>query len=405
MLTNIDYETAQGILLQQAIPLAAEKIPLIKAFGRITSHELRVPFPIPSCPQSATDGFALHPADLDSAGPLRLENLKFSEIPYYQLQKGEAVPVNTGFPVPQNTGAVIPHEKVELQGGCILTRIGIKPGSNIKLAGEDLQPGESLYGSGRRLTPGMITAAAACGINEIYVSRRPRVGILNLSPYHTSKDINRGSRLLPDSNGPLLASLVTRDGGEVVWLADLGDKNLREMNNRNGIHLLLTIGGTYSKEKNEAQSLLEELGATMLFWGTSIQPGGHNGAGIIDNQLAICLSGNPAACAVGYELLTAPVMRRLQGINPDLSRLPAVSKNDISITRRHSPRFLRGRATCGHSGWEVEILPGQKASMVRSLIDYNALIEIPPGKTHIKAGEQIEITIYGEARGLSPRFP
>ncbi|MGE5543341.1 MAG: molybdopterin molybdotransferase MoeA, partial [Bacillota bacterium] len=332
MLTDISYETAQNILLQHVVPPAAEEIPLIMAFGRVVSHDLRVPYPIPSCPQSAMDGFALHPADLSDAGLIRLRHLKFSDIAQYQLREGEAVAVNTGFPIPKNTGAVIPHEKVEIQGGYLLTRNSLKPGSNIKLVGEDFQAGELLAASGKRLTAGLISAAAACGLNSIFVYRKPKVGILNLSPYHSSGAVNQNGERLPDSNGPLLASLVTRDGGEVDWLVDRGEKNLQDENHLQDVDLLLTTGGTYAKGKSEAQSLLEELGATMLFWGTRTHPGGHNGAGVLGSGLAICLSGNPAACAVGYELLAAPVMRRLRGLNPDLSRLTATCVNDISIT-------------------------------------------------------------------------
>jgi molybdopterin molybdotransferase len=327
MLTDIDYQTAQKELLQQVIPVAAQDIPLTEAFGRITCQDLIVPFPIPSGPQSATDGFALNIADLDGAGPLRIVNLNYTDIADYQLQKGETVPVNTGFRVPRNTGAVIPHERVVYQGEYILIRNSLKPGSNIKQAGEDFQAGDLLAVSGSRLTAGLISAAAACGLTSVSVYRKPRVGILNLSPYHSSKRTDNSIGLLPDSNGPLLASLITRDGGEVKWVADQGDKNLAEIST--DTDLLLTTGGTYAKGKSEAQLLLEELGATILFWGTRIQPGGHNGSGVFGSRLAICLSGNPAACAVGYELLAAPVMRCFQGLSPNLSRIPATCVNNI----------------------------------------------------------------------------
>jgi len=397
MLTNIEIETAQNILGQQLSPLADEEIPLLTAFGRVASHDLRVPSPIPYRPQSAMDGFAIHQADLGVSGLLRIQRLKVSDIPHYPLQSGEAVVVNTGFPVPKDTGAVIPHEGVEVQGDYLFTRYDLKPGSNIRPAGEDFQAGELLVASGTRLTPGIISAAAACGLSKISVYRKPRVAVLNLSPYHSSRATNRGSALLPDSNGPLLASLVVRDGGEVEWVADKDDIDLHEIDTLQHTDLLLTTGGTYSREKSEAQTLLEELGTTLLFWGTQIQPGGHNGAGIFDSRLAICLSGNPAACAVGYELLAAPVLRRFQGLNPNLSRLPATCVNDIVITNRSSRRFLRGRAACGSNGWEVEVLPGQKASMIRSLLECNALIEIPGGRSKIPAGSKINIILNGQS--------
>ncbi len=390
MLINVDYQTAQRLLLQQAAPLAVEEIPLINAYDRVPYQGLRAPLSIPSGPCSAVDGYALHPADLDAAGPLRVVNLSFLDIAQYRLQKGETAPVNTGFPVPRNTAAVIPHEGVEMEGGYLLAGKRVKAGSNIRLPGEDFQPGELLFPANKRLTAGMIAAAAACGITSIHVYRKPRVGILNLSPYHTIRPITHSADLLPDSNGPLLASLVTRDRGEVAWVSDQFDQDLSE------IDLLLTTGGTYAEGKSEAQSLLETLGATILFWGTSIQPGGHNGAGVIGSTLAVCLSGNPAACAVGYELLVSPVLRRLQGMEPDLLRLMAACVNDVSVTARRTPRFLRGRARCCRNGWEVEVLPGQKASMIRSLLDYNALIEIPGGISQVTAGTEIEIIMVGQ---------
>ena len=390
MLINVDYKTAQRLLLQQATPLAAEEITLINAFDRIAAQGLKVPLPIPSCPCSAVDGYTLHPDDLDGAGPLRVVDLSFFDIAQYQLQKGETAPVNTGFPLPRNTAAVIPHEGVEMEGGYLLAVKRVTAGSNIKLPGEDFQPGELLFSANKRLTAGMIAAAAACGMASIHVYRKPRVGILNLSPYHTSRPINPASGLLPDSNGPLLASLVTRDRGEVAWVSDQFDQNLSE------IDMLLTIGGTYARGKSEAQSLLETLGTTILFWGTRLQPGGHNGAGVIGSTPVICLSGNPAACAVGYELLVSPVLRRLQGMEPDLLRLMATCINDVSVTARSISRFLRGKAHCGRNGWEVEVLPGQKASMIRSLLDYNALIEIPGGISQLTAGTEIEIIMVGQ---------
>lgn len=398
MLTNIELNTAQDILLQRVSPLAVEKVSLIDAFGRINALDLKVPFPIPPCQQAAMDGFALHPSNLSASKALMIKHLEFPQICQYQLQSGETVPVNTGFPLPKGTGAVIANEGVQIQGEYLLTEYDVIPGSNLRLPGEDFQQNELLAAPGKRITPGLISAVAACGITKILAYRKPQVAILSLDPHYGSNEFDRALDLLPDSNGPLLAALVTRDGGKVMCVDDIGNQTLNDVNDTlNDIDLLLTIGGTYSKEQSEAQAQLEEMGVEILFWGTKTQPGGHNGAGIYDSRVVICLSGNPAACAVGYELLAAPVLRRFQGLDPILNRISATCVNDIVITARKIPRFLRGRATCRQNGWAVEALPGQKASMISSLINCNALIEIPGGQTEVKAGSHIDIIMLGRS--------
>ena len=49
--------------------------------------------------------------------------------------------------------------------------------------------------------------------------------------------------------------------------------------------------------------LMEELGAEILYWEVPVQPGSHAGASVLNGRLIFALSGNPAACAVGYQLL------------------------------------------------------------------------------------------------------
>jgi len=54
---------------------------------------------------------------------------------------------------------------------------------------------------------------------------------------------------------------------------------------------------------------------------------------------------------------------------------------------------VRGHATVTESGWVVEVLPGQKPSMLRSLINCNSLIDLPAGTAPVKAGEQVSVRL------------
>jgi molybdopterin molybdotransferase len=200
-----------------------------------------------------------------------------------------------------------------------------------------------------------------------------------------------------DSNGPLLAALVSRDGGEVAGVEAASDEQpaaaiscLKRLLDE--VDLVLTIGGTASEAGDRALFLLREIGARPLFWGVRIKPGSHSGAAVWNARPVLSLSGNPAACAVGYELLAAPVVRALQGLRPYPRRLTALCVSAFS--REGGPRrFLRGYAVCDLDGWRVAVLSGQKSSMMRSLIGCNALIDLPAGHPPLEPGSQVSIIL------------
>jgi molybdopterin molybdotransferase len=400
---DVGLNEAQDVLLGLVIPLSCEPVALEQAFGRVLGLDLEAPQSLPPCTQSAMDGYAIHEEDLRPggeapAGPglIVRQILKAGEEPGAPLTPGETVRVVTGGPVPVAASAVIAEESVLLQSGRVFLRRELATGSNLKLAGEDFQTGEVIARRGTRLTPGLIGVLAAMGQSPVLVYRRPRVAIVSF-----------GRELLPvrgtpspgqtrDSNGPLLAALVARDGGEVTSVEILGDGERNEDRERlaellSQADLLLTIGGTANESGDRALPILRQLGAGVLFWGVCIKPGSHSGAGICDGKPVVALSGNPAACSIGYEVLAAPVLRVLQGLSHPPRQL-AVCTNSFSGTGGPR-RFLRGSAICGQDGWRVQVLPGQKSSMLRSLIGCNSLIDLPAGHPPLEAGNEVTLIL------------
>ena len=154
--------------------------------------------------------------------------------------------------------------------------------------------------------------------------------------------------------------------------------------------LVLTVGGVASGPDDYALALLKASDARVLFWGVESKPGHHSGAAVCEDRPVIALSGNPAACAVAYQLLAAPVVRALQGLPPCPGAIPAICTN--FFPKGGGPRrFLRGYAACGAKGWEVTLLPGQKSSMLRSLINWNALVDLPAGHPPLQAGSPVSV--------------
>lgn len=357
-----------------------------------------LPGTCPPHPQASVDGYAVHVDDVGRCSNFKVkEYLRNGDVPGSPLMPGQTAGVVTGGPLPGGTGAVIPQESVAVKGDRAVFTAEVSPDSNIKQPGEDFRAGELLARRGIRLDPGLLGVLAAFGNSEVPVCRRPRVMILSLGREIVPCHATPAPGQIWDSNGPLLASLVTRDGGQVAGVEVAGDENPDGVKERlkkllKQADLVLTVGGAASGVCDNALLALREIGARLLFWGVRIKPGSHCGAAVWDSKPVISLSGNPAACAVGYQLLAAPVLRAFQALNPFPHRLAALCTDPFP--KKGGPRrFLRGYAVCHQDGWRVSLLPGQKSSMLRSLIGWNALVELPAGHPPLEPESQVSVLL------------
>ncbi|KUK81837.1 MAG: Molybdenum cofactor synthesis domain protein, partial [Pelotomaculum thermopropionicum] len=265
--------------------------------------------------------------------------------------------------------------------------------------GEDFKSGDLLAQSGSLVSPGLIGVLAAYGRRQVEVYRRPRVAVLSLGQEIVPYYYKPAPGQVRDSNGPLLAALVRRDGGLVAGVDIANTVNPAQLKHRllegflEQSDLVLTVGGAASGFFDRALYILRQVGARLLFRGIKIKPGSHSGGAVSNDKLIISLSGNPAACAVGYHLLAAPVLRAMQGRKTYAPVIPAVCTGSFK-KNGGTRRFLQGVAACGRKGgWTVKVLPVQKSSMLRALIDANALVELPPGRPPLNEGDEVRMLL------------
>ncbi len=398
MLTNVNLEKAQEILLGHVDSLPCELVSLLKALDRVVYRDVFAVHDLPPYPQAAMDGYAVPTgASGGNKSFTVIELLQPGEMPGNPLGPGLVTAVVTGGPLPVGTGAVIPYESARYGEGNVTFAVEVKPGDNIKPLGEDFLSGDLLARRGDRVNPGLISALAAFGKNEVEVFCHPKVAVLSLGQEIVPSHVKPSAGQRRDSNGPLLAALVSRDGGQVTGVEAVGVENTAQVEDRlqkllQQADLVLTTGGAASGVSDQALQVLRQMGAQPLFWGVKIKPGSHSGATVCKGKLIISLSGNPAACAVGYYLLVAPVLRAMQGLSPYLQRLSALCAN--SFLKKGGPRrFVQGYATCSNEGWMVTVLPGQKSSMMRALIGSNALIELPAGHPPLYEGSKVSVIL------------
>ena len=404
MKQNLSIEAAQQLILENIYHLPWETVSIMQAAGRILAKQVVADQDLPSSPQSAVDGFALG----DDRAPINSRFSLVNSIPPggsipVALSHGQAAAVYTGAHLPSGTLSVIMHEKVLVNGAMISVLEDIKPGDNIKHAGEDYKRGETLVNSNTLLTAGHIGLLAAFGHHEVSVFKRPQVALLGLSKNIVPCFQTPQPGQTRDSNTPLLAALIKHSGGsaaESKLVLEIGENELMNYLDslRLSADLIIIIGGTYAENQSDAQMLLKSAGAMIVYWGTDIQPGGHNGFALYKTKPVFTLSGNPAACAVGFNLFVLPALRFMQGITPTLNRVKARCNNGYNKAAR-SRRLVRARIGCSSQGWEATVLPGQKPSMLKSLVDCNALIDMPAGHPPLESGQEVTVILL-EAMNL-----
>jgi molybdopterin molybdotransferase len=393
VLKNIECEKAQDILVHNVKPLPSEWVPLLDAPGRVIAENLYALHDLPMECQAAFDGYALCGLDLGQSFCLAELTLEDD----FSLKPGEAARVRTGGILPRGTEAVIPLEQVSFNGDRVLLSQGVTSGCNIKIIGEDFNKDELLTTKGTRFTPGLAGLVAAFGMSQVPVIRRPKVLVLSIGPDIVPHDSEPQPGETRDSNGPLLASLITRERGQVIAIEVLG----RLMNDFSALgnlfqksDLVITTGSTFAGVREDGRLFLEKLRVTHLFSGVQLNPGGHVSAAFWHDKPILMLSGNAAACLVGFELFAVPMLRKLQGLSPALRRVGASITGDFS-KQKDVRCFLRAHAECGETGWQVTVLPGQKPSMMRSFLGCNALVDLSPHHPPLRKGDQVPVILTG----------
>ena len=397
--SNISLEHARQILTDHCDTMAGEMVPLNQAVNRVLRKPVYAPYHMPLRAQSAVDGYALGegPDKIGSSYKLIAE-LKLDSFPCFGLEYGQAVSVPTGGILPEGTVAVVPGEKTLAHQQQVKILEKIKPGTNIKEAGEDFCRDELLLPSGTKLDYAAVALLAAYDFYQVETVRRPETAVVCLAENIICQEMKLQNGQMRDSNGPMLSALIDRDGGvvsSVIYGGITGrDKMISQLHSMmNQLDVAVFTGGTFENGENNMDAIMHALEARILYQSVELQPGSHTGAALKGNCLLFWLSGNPSACAVNYHLFVYPAIKRLLGQQTEYQRINACCVNGFAKIS-NSRRMVRGRLWWTGKGWNVEVLPGQKPSMLRSLLYCNAFIDLPAGTPPIEAGQEVDVLVF-----------
>ncbi|CEP69236.1 Molybdenum cofactor synthesis [Moorella glycerini] len=366
--------------------LPAEEIDVTKALGRVTAAPVYAAISSPHYPAAAMDGIAVRAEKTFGASegePLELA-----------LDR-EAVVVDTGDPLPEGFDAVIMIEEVAFKdkATAVIRRPAV-PGQNIRPVGEDITAGELLVPVNHILTPYDLGGMLAAGVTRVAVRPRPRVAILPTGTELVPPNPNPAPGEILESNGTMLAGLVTRWGGEPqVYPITPDDYQLlkeRLLQALAGSDLVLINAGSSAGREDYTARLVAELGQ-VLTHGVATRPGKPVILGIVEGKPVIGVPGYPVSAALCAELFARPVIYYRQGLEPPRrERVQAVLARKI-----YSPlgreEFVRVRLE--REGDRLVAIPTSRgAGTIMALARADGIVVVPRLAEGFAAGQ--EVTVY-----------
>src|SRR3954451_8671268 len=315
----MSVDEAGGIIAARVTEVVdIEIITLRDADGRVLAHAVAPPFPLPPFTNSAVDGYAVASRDLpqteEQAFPLA-GRVPAGASASQAIKPRHAMRIFTGAPMPEGADTVFMQEDVRIDAdNRVVLPAGLKPGANVRPAGEDIPLGFAALRAGQRLRPQDVALLAAFGFTRIDARRRVRVAVFSTGNELVSPGEVRGAAQLFDSNRFMLMAMLHRLGCAVSDLGIFGDEPVSLAGALKRVaadhDLLLTTGGVSTGEEDHVKAAVESAGSLVL-WRMAIKPGRAVEMGIIAGTPLIGLPGNPVASFVTFVHVVRPTVLAL----------------------------------------------------------------------------------------------
>lgn len=395
-------EEALALVADHVPPVAEiERVALTEADGRVLARPLVAPVDLPPFDNSAVDGYAVAHASLEREGPTVLPvagRIAAGHGGGHRAEGRVAVRIFTGAPMPEGCDTVFMQEDVTvLDDGSVRLPAGLKPGANARPRGEDVARGTEVLAAGRRLDPRDVALAAALGVAELEVRRRPRVAVFSTGDEILEPGMPLAPASLYDSNRFSLMAMLRRAGCVVTDLGILRDE-VAETSRRLGEaardhDLVVTSGGVSTGEEDHVKAALSARG-TLRFWRLAIKPGRPIAMGVLDGAAIVGLPGNPVAVFVTWAHVLRPIVLALAGATPaPVPRQSVVA--DFAYRKKAGRReYVRVSLELGDGGVIAHKYPVDGAGVLTSLTRTDGLVELSEETTAVEPGMVVPFLDY-----------
>jgi len=407
----MEIKVAQQRILSVFDGPVPEQLEVLDALGRTLMENIVSPINLPLFTNSSMDGFAVFSGDVARASaehPVRLPvsmDIPAGVTPPARLERGHAARILTGAVLPEGADAVIQLEDTDqnftrqenpLPASVTCFR-PTKPGLNVRSTGEDLQKGQVILHSGRRLQPQDIGILISIGKHTVEVARKPRVALFSSGDELLTPGQEMAPGKIYDSNTYVLTGLMEQAGAEVIHLGIARDNHASvvetlERGIENPPDLFLSSAGVSVGVYDWVRQVIEENGK-LDFWRVNMRPGKPVAFGNYKGIPFLGLPGNPVSAYIGAIVFVLPILRRLQGLPPNSSHIVKARTRQILTSEDGRESFYRGLLSKSKNGYEAVLAGHQGSGNLYSLVQANCLLIVPAGVRQIPAGEIVDAWI------------
>ncbi|MGQ8948039.1 molybdopterin molybdotransferase MoeA [Bacillus altitudinis] len=393
-----------------------EWVPLKNSLGRWLAEDILADHDVPAFDRSPYDGFALRAEDTKDASsehPVEFEvidHIGAGIVSAKTIGPFQAIRIMTGAKIPKGANVVIMLELTktfEKDGKSMMSlKRPLKKGDNISRQGEETLKGNVMIKKGSKVTPGVTAILATFGYAVVPVVKKPVIGIIS-----TGTELLQVSDAIVDgkirnSNLSMVYAQVLEAGGEPLDLGGVSDDFNQSYEAVKAalskVDMLITTGGVSVGDFDFLPAIYEKLGADVLFNKVAMRPGSVTTVAALSNgQLLYGLSGNPAACFVGFELFVKPIIYKwCLKENP----FPVFAEAKLTHDFPKANPFTRFvRASLDFAGSQLSVTPTglDKSSAVTSIAHADCFIVLPGGTRGFSAGDQVSVLLFHHEGGAS----
>jgi len=402
-LLTVEEHRARVLAAVSALP--AETVVLSDASGRTLAEPVRAAHDLPGFDNSSMDGFAVRLADVEGADACTPASLRVvADLPAGSsadppFGPGEAVRIMTGAPIPAAADAVVPFEDT---AGGLEDSLGVvevlhapaAAGAFIRRRGGDTRAGDVVLAAGERLGAWALSAAAAAGVAELVVRRRPRVAVVSTGSELVAPGTVPGRGQTPDSNSTLLAALIADADAEVTVIASLRDE-------AGAIHALLeqahdadVVVFTGGVSAGAYEPVRQALSDRISFDKIAMQPGKPQAFGVLDDgRLVFGLPGNPVSVAVSFEVFVRPALLALQGRTVIDRRLARLTASESWTTPPGRRQYLPAAIDLVAGTVRPATAGGSGSHLAASLARAEAFAIVPAEVSTVSVGDPLDVML------------
>ncbi|MBX2907047.1 MAG: molybdopterin molybdotransferase MoeA [Taibaiella sp.] len=394
----ISVEEAQEKILGEARSYGNELVPIANAVGRVLSSDVFADRDLPPYDRVTMDGIAIRYDDVVSGiNTFSIQaTMAAGDAPVAMEKAGGCVEIMTGCALPEGVDTVVRYEDVSvLNGAATIHVLPSRRGANIHARASDKQKGDLVLRKGLQIGAAHISMLASVGLSSVPVTRFPRIAVISTGDELVDVADNPLPHQVRRSNSVVLASILQNMGADVT-MKHLPDELAVVSEEMEALMMacdvLLLSGGVSMGKFDVIPAALHALGFVEVFHKVKQRPGKPFWFGTHPSHRTVVFAfpGNPVStflCTYRYFLSWLHMVSGGGKAEP----IFAVLAEDVIFTP-DLQYFLPVRLLSSSDGRLIALpAAGNGSGDFSVLVETDAFIELPAGKSEFKSGEAYRV--------------